>query len=67
VDVTRAAVETAKLIIAQINPQMPRVHGDGFIHIKQIHHWIEVNEPILEAPQASPSTEEMAIGKFVAE
>jgi acyl-CoA hydrolase len=67
VDVTRAAVETANLIIAQINPQMPRVHGDGFIHINQIHHWIEVNEPILEVPQALPSKEELAIGKFVAE
>ena len=38
VDVCLAAVETASLVIAQVNPQMPRVHGDGMIHVRQIHH-----------------------------
>lgn len=66
VDVTRAAIENAKLIIAQINPQMPRVHGDGFIHIDQIHHAIEVNDPLFEAKPANLSPEEISIGKFVA-
>ena len=36
VDIAKAAVETAKTIIAQINPRMPRTHGDGFLHIDQI-------------------------------
>ena len=36
VDIARAAVETAKHIIAQVNPLMPRTHGDGFIHVKKI-------------------------------
>jgi acyl-CoA hydrolase len=36
VDIARAAVETAKYVIAQVNPLMPRTHGDGFIHIKRI-------------------------------
>jgi acyl-CoA hydrolase len=67
VDVTRAAVDMASLIIAQINPQMPRVHGDGFIHISRIHHWIEVNEPLPEVPCSPPKPEEIAIGKHVAE
>ncbi|MGZ5278675.1 MAG: acetyl-CoA hydrolase/transferase family protein [Pseudobdellovibrionaceae bacterium] len=67
VDVTRAAVDAAPLIIAQINPQMPRVHGDGFIHISQIQHWIEVNEPIPEVPPTALRPEEIAIGKYVAE
>lgn len=67
VDVTRAAVENAKLIIAQINPQMPRVHGDGFIHISQIHQAIEVNEPLPESPPHELSLEELAIGRHVAD
>ncbi len=36
VDVARAAVDTAKYIIAQVNPLMPRTHGDGFIHLNKI-------------------------------
>ena len=37
VDIARAAVETAKHVIAQVNPLMPRTHGDGFIHINNIN------------------------------
>ena len=36
VDIAKAAVETAKIIIAQVNPRMPRTHGDGFIHTSAI-------------------------------
>jgi acyl-CoA hydrolase len=36
VDVARAAVEMAKHVIAQVNPLMPRTHGDGYIHVKKI-------------------------------
>jgi len=36
VDIARAAVETANYVIAQVNPLMPRTHGDGFIHVKKI-------------------------------
>src|SRR5476651_1246400 len=36
VDIARAAVETAKYVIAQVNPLMPRTHGQGFIHIQKI-------------------------------
>ena len=63
VDVARAAADTAKAIIAQVNPRMPRVHGDGFIHIDQIHHWVEVDEEIPEAPAAPLTDIELAIGR----
>jgi len=36
VDIARAAVETAKYVIAQVNPKMPRTHGDGFVHVSKI-------------------------------
>ncbi|MFX0171369.1 MAG: GNAT family N-acetyltransferase [Candidatus Hodarchaeota archaeon] len=48
VDITKAATETAPLVIAQINSHMPRVHGDGFIHLEDIDYAIVYNEPILE-------------------
>lgn len=46
VDIARAAVDMAPLIIAQINPHMPRVHGDGFIHISKIDYAVEADFPL---------------------
>ncbi|MFX1513437.1 MAG: acetyl-CoA hydrolase/transferase family protein, partial [Promethearchaeota archaeon] len=48
VDIVKAATEKAALIIAQVNSNMPRVHGDGFIHIEDIDYIVPVDEPILE-------------------
>ncbi len=36
VDIVKAAVEMATLVIAQVNSSMPRVQGDGFVHIKDV-------------------------------
>jgi len=69
----KTAAEKAKLIIAQINTEMPRSLGDSFIHINKINHIIEHSEPIQELPQVDPNTsEEMLkiydeIGKNTAE
>jgi acyl-CoA hydrolase len=67
VDVARAATEVAQLVIAQVNPQMPRLHGDGIIHISQINYMVEVNEPIPEVPPQELSELELSIGRHVAE
>ncbi|MBF0517047.1 MAG: GNAT family N-acetyltransferase [Nitrospirae bacterium] len=48
VDIVKAAVETARLVIAQVNSNMPRVHGDGFIHIKDVNYIVSADEPLLE-------------------
>ena len=47
VDIARAAVDTAKIIIAQVNPNMPRTHGDGFLHVNKIDAmvWHECSLP----------------------
>ncbi len=47
-DITRAAVESAELVIAQVNSQAPRVHGDTFIHLSKFDHLIVHDEPVLE-------------------
>ncbi len=47
----KSAAEKAKIIIAQINTEMPRTLGDSFIHINKIHHIVEHNEAIQELPQ----------------
>lgn len=66
VDIACAAVEVASIVIAQINPNMPRVHGDGFVHTSQIDYYIEVDDPI---PQIAPhpiTPVERRIGEYVA-
>jgi acyl-CoA hydrolase/GNAT superfamily N-acetyltransferase len=50
VDITKAAAECAKLLVAQVNTHMPRALGDCFIHVNQIQYLVEHNEPLLEWP-----------------
>lgn len=66
VDIAKAAVECAELVIAHINPQMPRVHGDGFIHIKDIDFAFEKSTPIYSAAPPKLGEVELLIGKNVA-
>ena len=66
VECTKAAAETAKIVIAQVNPNMPRVLGDNFIHVRKVTYFVESHDPIIELPRVrmSPAFEE--IGKNVA-
>jgi len=66
VDVVKAATEKAKIVIAQINPNMPRIHGDGFIHIRDIDFIIPYDEPLLEVTGAKTNEAIITIGKNVA-
>jgi 4-hydroxybutyrate CoA-transferase len=66
VDCARAAVESAKFVVAQINPQMPRVHGDGLIHISKVSQFVEVNEALPEVPSRPQGEVAKKIGENVA-
>lgn len=66
VDVAHAAVQMAKHVIAQINPNMPRTHGDGLIHTSNIELAVEVDDPIHEMPVGEISEIEKQIGQNVA-
>lgn len=67
VDITMSAAQVAKVVIAQVNPEMPRVHGDCFIHINKITHVVEHSAPLLEMPQGTPDEVSMTIGRLIAE
>ena len=68
VDVARSAVDTAQIIIAQVNPRMPRTHGDGMIHYSKIHKMVWHEEELLTVDYgAKVGEEELLIGKNVAE
>jgi acyl-CoA hydrolase len=66
VDITLPAVQTARKVIAQLNPHVPRTHGDGIIHISQIDALVEVEMPIHTYPQEGISETEARIGSHVA-
>ena len=50
VDIVRAAVDSAGLILAEVNPRMPRTHGDSFIHVEKIAHLVPVDYALPELP-----------------
>lgn len=67
VDITLPAIHSAKKVIAQINPQVPRTHGDGIIHISQIDVAIEIDQPIHTSHISAATETELTIGKYVAD
>lgn len=68
VDITRAAVDNAKLVIAQINPRMPRTGGDSFLHVDEIDLFVFHEEPLVEATTDTTESEVVRrIGLFVSQ
>ncbi len=66
VDVTKAAVENASLVITQTNPKMPRIHGDTFLHIKDVGFVVPHEEPLLEYEDKVSDEIAQLIGNYVA-
>ncbi len=50
VEVVKAAAECGRYVVAQVNPRMPRVLGDSFIHVTELDAVVEQDEPLIEAP-----------------
>jgi len=73
VGIIKTAAENADIVIAQVNPNMPRALGDSFIHISKIDYIVEVEEPILELPQGAKDSDPVmdaaytAIGRNIAD
>jgi len=68
VDIARTAVNTAKYVIAQVNPQVPRTHGDSLVHSTRFHSVVLHEEPIHEANFGEKVTDiERQIGRNIAE
>lgn len=66
VDIVKSAAENARMVIAQVNPQMPRTLGNSMIHVYDIDYLVPVDCPVIEneQPEIRPGTEE--IGEFLA-
>ena len=67
VDIAKAAVEMAEIVIAQVNPKMPRTHGDGFIAMDKIHSFVLQESELPEVDYSSKTNDGIRqIGKNVA-
>ncbi|MFK7833081.1 MAG: acetyl-CoA hydrolase/transferase family protein [Winogradskyella sp.] len=67
IEATLAAIDNAKIVIAQVNPQMPRTHGAGIIHNSEIDYFVESDEALPTHHMAEPNAIENKIGRYVAE
>ncbi len=68
VDIARSAVNAAKYVIAQVNPQVPRTHGDGMIHTSRFHAMVFGDVPLPEVQYSNKVGEhELKIGQIIAE
>lgn len=68
VDVARSAVDSAKTVVAIVNPKMPRTHGDSMLHVDRIDKMVWHDEELMTLDYGSKVTDvEIQIGKNVAE
>jgi 4-hydroxybutyrate CoA-transferase len=66
IDYTKPAAEAARVIVAEINQQMPRTLGDTFIHVSRLDYIVESDRPLLQVPPPPLGEAEQAIGHHVA-
>ena len=67
VDVTLAAARSAEFVIAQVNPRMPRVMGQSFLHVNYVDLFVDYDEELLSVPYRNdPSEVDLLIGKHIA-
>ncbi len=67
VDVSNAAIDSAKYVIAVVNQNMPTVHGNGIIHLDKIHAIVQSNHPLFTLVAKEPTEVENRIGQFISE
>jgi acetyl-CoA hydrolase len=67
VGTSKPAAESARTIVAEVNRQMPRTLGDSFIHVSRLHHIVEVDYPLPDAPQGGSSERHLRVGQHIAE
>ncbi len=67
VGITKPAAENSRIIIAEVNEQMPRTLGDSFVHVSKLTHIVPSNYPLMEMVQGEPGELEKTIGAHIAE
>jgi acyl-CoA hydrolase/GNAT superfamily N-acetyltransferase len=66
VDIVKSAAENASLVIAQVNPQMPRTLGNSMIHVRDLDVLVPVDDPMIEITPMVPDEDTRRIGENIA-
>ena len=66
-DAAKAAAETARLVVAEINEQMPRTHGNNVVPFDRIHAFVATDRPLVEHRIEPETAVEARIGELVAD
>ncbi len=66
VDIVKSAAENASLVIAEVNPAMPRTLGNSFISVYDIDVLVPVEKPVIEVPPVEPNEDNRKIGEYIA-
>jgi acetyl-CoA hydrolase len=67
VEMTLAAIRSSKYVVAEVNPRMPRILGDSFVHISKLHHIVEVDHPLYEYHAGDIDDVSREIGRRISE
>jgi 4-hydroxybutyrate CoA-transferase len=67
VEAMRAAIDSSRVVVAQINPQMPRTLGEAFVHVSEIDFGVEVDVALPEHREEPIDEVERQIGRYVAD
>jgi acyl-CoA hydrolase/N-acetylglutamate synthase-like GNAT family acetyltransferase len=66
VDIVKSAAENASLVLAQVNPNMPRVHGDSFMHVFDFDLLVPTESPLLEVKYVDETPQALRIAEYIA-
>ncbi len=66
VDVTRAAVDHARIVIALVNPNVPRTHGDSFVHVSKLDYAVQWEGALYTVERRQPNEAQVQVGQHVA-
>jgi acyl-CoA hydrolase len=66
VDASLAAAECAKVLIGQVNPNMPQTHGDGYIHVSRFSALTYLDVPLYQMKHSKNTETELTIGRYIA-
>lgn len=66
-DMTTTAAREARLLIVEVNENMPRVFGDSMLHISEVNAVVENHVPLIEIPAPEPKADDEKVGKLIAE
>jgi acyl-CoA hydrolase len=63
----KSLLKSAKTVVLEVNPNLPRIYGDTQVHLSEVDFLVEHRAPLPEIPASEPTAAEMAIGQFIAE